>query len=271
MPQSQGWAHHHGVDVGLGHALEDIHTQLIDATTGHHLWAERYDRDLDDIFAIQDEITREIVVALEVRLSSGEQARIWSGGTKNVEAWECVRLGKHALNQITADGQIEARRLLKRAADLDANYPMAWASLGWLHFHEAEVATGHDKNVDREAALGSAIMAAQKAIELDPSCADDVGEEFLLGIGTVFDHVKGKVELDFTDQGEHQVKNIPGPLRVYSVDLASRKGATTSGPWRAMASLSNSKKISARSRQPPSWSRPVNSLSMTPPGATRKP
>ena len=59
-----------------------------------------------------------------------------------------------------------------RSPELDPNYPMAWAALGWFHFHEAEAATGHDKNVDREAALESAIMAAQKALELDPSCAD---------------------------------------------------------------------------------------------------
>jgi adenylate cyclase len=149
-----------------------ITAQLIDATTGHHLWAERYDRDLEDIFAVQDEITREVFVALDVRLRKGEAARIWSGGTKNVEAWECVRLGLDALNRMTSESRSEARQLLNKAPELDPNYPMAWAALGWFHFHEAEVATGHDKNVDREAALGSAIMAAQKALELDPSCAD---------------------------------------------------------------------------------------------------
>ncbi len=52
-----------------------VTAQLIDATTSHHLWAERYDRDLEDIFAVQDEITREVVIALDVRLSGGEQAR----------------------------------------------------------------------------------------------------------------------------------------------------------------------------------------------------
>ena len=149
-----------------------ITAQLIDATTGHHLWAERYDRDLDDIFAIQDEITREVVVALEVRLSSGEQARIWSSGTKNLEAWECVRLGMAALNRMTPEDHIEARRLLNRAPELDPNYPMAWASLGWFYFHEAEIKTGHDSKADRAAALESAEASAQKALELDPSCAD---------------------------------------------------------------------------------------------------
>jgi TolB-like protein len=69
-----------------------VTAQLIDATTGLHLWAERYDRELEDIFAVQDEITREIVTALDVQLREGEQHRVWSRGTSNLEAWECVRL-----------------------------------------------------------------------------------------------------------------------------------------------------------------------------------
>jgi TolB-like protein/Tfp pilus assembly protein PilF len=149
-----------------------ITAQLIDATTGHHLWAERYDRDLEDIFAIQDEITREVVVALDVRLRTGEQARIWSGGTKNVEAWECVRLGMDLLNRMAPEDRIEAQRLLKRASELDPNYPMAWASLGWHHFHEAEFSTSLLSKTEREAALVSAGEVGRKALDLDPSCAD---------------------------------------------------------------------------------------------------
>jgi len=149
-----------------------VTAQLIDGTTGHHIWAERYDRDLEDIFAVQDEITREVVVALDVRLREGEQARVWSGGTKNVEAWECVRLGQDALNRVTAKDRIEARRLFDRALELDPNYPMAWFSLGRSYFHEAEHGTGHDTKADHDALLESAVAYATKAFELDPSCAD---------------------------------------------------------------------------------------------------
>jgi TolB-like protein/class 3 adenylate cyclase len=149
-----------------------VTAQLIDATTGHHIWAERYDRDLVDIFAVQDEITREIVVALDVRLREGEQARIWSGGTKNVEAWECVRLGMEALNQITPEGRAEAPRLIKRALDLDQNYPMAWVLLGQHYFHDADIGTGYNTEKEREGLLRSSDECAQKALELDPSCAD---------------------------------------------------------------------------------------------------
>ncbi len=70
-----------------------ITAQLIDTTTGHHLWAENYDRDLEDIFALQDEITKKVVSTLDVQLVLGEQSQLWSDGTDNLEAWKCARLG----------------------------------------------------------------------------------------------------------------------------------------------------------------------------------
>jgi TolB-like protein len=149
-----------------------VTTQLIDATTGHHLWAERYDRDLEDIFAVQDEITREVVVALDIRLRGGEQARIWSGGTRNLEAWECVRRSSDVLNQATPESVRECLRLCERALELDPNYAMAWVMLGWTHHHEVEVGVGHASEEGREAALGLAFDCARRALELDPSCVD---------------------------------------------------------------------------------------------------
>ena len=85
-----------------------ITAQLIDASTGQHRWADRYDRDLEDIFAVQDEITQKIVTELDVHLHSGEQVRLWSSGTGNLEAWECVRLGSDLLNSVTGDQIPEA-------------------------------------------------------------------------------------------------------------------------------------------------------------------
>ena len=96
-----------------------ITAQLIDAATGHHLWAEHYDRDLEDIFALQDEITQKVVVALEVQLVAGEQARLFSGGTDNLEAWECARRGWGLLGAYRAEDLPEVKRLLQRAIDLD--------------------------------------------------------------------------------------------------------------------------------------------------------
>ena len=149
-----------------------VSAQLIDATTGHHLWAERYDRDLEDIFAVQDEITHKVVIALDVRLSSGERVRVLSSGTKNLEAWECVRLSLDHTSRGTPEGQREARRLCEKALDLDPNYATAWAMLGWAHHNDVDVGMGNAPEASREAALGSAMDCAKKALGLDPSCAD---------------------------------------------------------------------------------------------------
>ncbi len=149
-----------------------VTAQLIDATTGHHLWAERYDRDLEDIFAVQDEITREVVVALDIHLSRGEQARFWSSGTKNLEAWECVRLGSEQLNRLSPESNLAAQRLFEKAIKLDPSYAIAWAMLGETYFHLADVGTGFRSEGQREAMLDSAAECTQKALELDPSCAD---------------------------------------------------------------------------------------------------
>ena len=149
-----------------------ITAQLIDATTGHHIWAERYDRDLDDIFAIQDEITREVIVALDVRLRAGEQARFWSGGTKNLEAWECVRLAIDLQNLATPESQRESRPLCKKALDLDANYATAWVILGWAYHNEFDSGVGYSTEENHAAALDSALDCAKKALELDSSLAN---------------------------------------------------------------------------------------------------
>ena len=97
-------------DLGVRYVLEGsvrkvaervrITAQLIDATTGAHLWAERYDRVLEDVFTVQDEITRNIVTALEVQLTSGEQVRLWRQGTTNPEAYDTFLRGRdHAMRK----------------------------------------------------------------------------------------------------------------------------------------------------------------------------
>jgi adenylate cyclase len=149
-----------------------VTTQLVDATTGLQLWAERYDRDLEDIFAVQDEITREVVVALDIRLSGGEQARFWSSGTTNLEAWQCVRLATDLLSSAMPEAVGESKRLCERALDLDPSYAMAWADLGWAHHNEADVGLVHSNKEMRDAALGSAMDCGKRALELDPLCAD---------------------------------------------------------------------------------------------------
>jgi TolB-like protein len=169
-----------GRDQGVRYVLEGsvrkagnrvrITAQLVDATTGQHRWAERYDRDLADIFAVQDEITRNIVTALDVHLRKGEQARFWSSGTENLEAWECVRLGSDLLDAYRAEDVPEAKRLSQRAIDLDPEYAIAWVLLAACHFHAADDSRHPEE--ERERALTSVRNCAQQALKLDPSCAD---------------------------------------------------------------------------------------------------
>jgi TolB-like protein len=169
-----------GRDQGVRYVLEGsvrkagnrvrITAQLVDATTGQHRWAERYDRDLEDIFAVQDEITRKIVTALDVHLREGEQARFWSSGTENLEAWECVRLGSDLLDAYRAEDVPEAKRLSQRAIDLDPEYAAAWVLLAGSHFHAADDSRHPEE--ERERALKSVRDCAQQALKLDPSCAE---------------------------------------------------------------------------------------------------
>ena len=152
-----------------------VTAQLIDATTGLHLWAERYDRELEDIFAVQDEITREIVVAMDVQLREGEQHRVWASGTQNLEAWECVRLATDAALGGAAEEQPKARELLDRALELDPDYAIAWAMRGWLYFTEADVGGGIGNSDQFDKAQASAFRCGHRALELDPDCADAYG------------------------------------------------------------------------------------------------
>ncbi len=146
-----------------------ITAQLIDAETNQHIWAERYDRELGDIFALQDELTHKIVSELDVHLLDGEQARFWSSGTDNVEAWECMRLGRELLDSYRAEVVPEVMRLLKKALDLDPGYASAWSCMAGANFHIVEDARYSGEA--REEAFRLTRECAEKAIECDPACA----------------------------------------------------------------------------------------------------
>jgi TolB-like protein/Tfp pilus assembly protein PilF len=152
-----------------------VTAQLIDATTGHHLWAERYDRELEDIFAVQDEITREIVTALDVQLREGEQHRVWSRGTKNLEAWECVRLASDDVLGGSAEKRPRATELIERALALDPDYAFAWAMRGWIYFNEADVGGGLGDRERFERAQAGAFRCGRRALQADPNCAEAYG------------------------------------------------------------------------------------------------
>ncbi|NIO26011.1 MAG: hypothetical protein GTO32_14645, partial [Gammaproteobacteria bacterium] len=140
-----------------------ITAQLIDARSGRHLWAERYDRDLGDIFDVQDEITRKVTVAVQVEISAGEQARLWAGGTDNLEAWECVVRGNVCLHRNSPEDNQEARRLATCALEYDPDYANGWVLLGFTHYVDALWSW----STSRSASLATAQEAALKAMDLE--------------------------------------------------------------------------------------------------------
>ena len=103
-----------------------ITAQLIDALTGHHLWAERYDRDLKDIFALQDEITMKIITALQVKLRPGETAHLMAKGAKNIDAYIKVLQAAELIGGGTKEGIAQARKLLEEAIALDPTYSRSY-------------------------------------------------------------------------------------------------------------------------------------------------
>jgi tetratricopeptide (TPR) repeat protein len=139
-----------------------ITAQLIDSSSGGHLWADRYDRDLEDIFALQDEVTKEIVSTLAVMLTEDERESMASAPTDNVEAYDCRLRGSEYFARATKEANTQARQLYEKAIKLDPDFSVAYVDLGWTYvsdwvFHWRE---------DQEA-LEKASELAQKALLLD--------------------------------------------------------------------------------------------------------
>jgi TolB-like protein/class 3 adenylate cyclase len=117
-----------------------INAQLIDATSGGHVWAERYDGDLQDVFDLQDRITRKIVSALAVELTEAQQAATAKRGTSNVEAYDLFMKGWALYRTDTPQGFIEAIPYFERAVTLDPDYGRAYAALASVYY------VGHRRN-----------------------------------------------------------------------------------------------------------------------------
>lgn len=144
-----------------------ITAQLIDATSGYHLWAERYDRDLQDIFALQDEVTKKIVAALEVTLTEGERERFGRPVTNNLEAYDYYLRGLEYRAFTTEETNAQAQQMLEKAIQLDPRFAAAYANLGWAYFERWVLGWSPDA-----ATLDQAFAAAQQAIALDGVSAD---------------------------------------------------------------------------------------------------
>ena len=134
-------------DLGVRYVLEGsvqrsgdrvrITAQLIDALKGHHLWAENYDRKFDDIFALQDDITEHVTIALQVKLTVGEQARIRRAHMDNPEAYEYFLRGREMYSSFTKENNDQARKLWEKALELDPNNSWLWQQIGWSYYRDA--------------------------------------------------------------------------------------------------------------------------------------
>jgi adenylate cyclase len=142
-----------------------VTAQLIDALTGKHLWAERYDRDLKELFAIQDEITLEIIRALQVNLTEGEQARVIGRSTKNLQAYLKALEAMVQFARMDKQGSMKAKQLAKEAIALDPNYAAPYSILSSAHLLDL----WFDFSESPKESMKLAVEAAQKALALDPS------------------------------------------------------------------------------------------------------
>ena len=127
------------------------------------MWADRYDRDQREVFALQDEITKKILTELQVKLTVGEQARLYGRGTDNLEAYIKVLQGREYYWRLDREGNIMARKLFEEAIALDPKYPAPYWLLGMTHMVDAWFDWGKSK----EESLSRAIELAKKGISLD--------------------------------------------------------------------------------------------------------
>ena len=169
-----------GRELGVRHVLEGsvrnhggrmrIAARLIDAETGTHVWAERYDRAFEDIFALQDEIALILVTELQVNLTEGEQARLRQSSIRNMEAWTHWVKGLARFNRavLTREGMTTTLMCWQRAAALDPQAAAIQAMLGMLYYIDARFGYWND----RETALAKGTAHVERALACDPESAD---------------------------------------------------------------------------------------------------
>ena len=175
-----------------------VTAQLIEAASGNHVWAERYDRPVRDVFDVQDEITKEIVEALSVELTDGERALIFSRSTHNLEAWLEAMRGFDNWTEGSPKGIRQARAHFERAVAIDPDYTIAWAFIGWTHYTEVRFGFSSDP----QASLAKAAELAEKCVAMSP------GDPHAHGLRSGVWVVQGRFE-DAVRESEIAVQGSP--------------------------------------------------------------
>ena len=164
-------------ELGVNYVLEGsvrkvgervrITAQLIDGRTNGHIWAERYDRDLEDICGVQDEVTHEIVTALRVHVSDAERRLLVKKETENLDAYDDLLRGRELFLKFTKESNQEAEQRFKHAIELDPNYAAAFAELARVFVQRRN----HGWSDTRDETLEEGFRMVSKAVELDDSLA----------------------------------------------------------------------------------------------------
>jgi TolB-like protein/class 3 adenylate cyclase/Tfp pilus assembly protein PilF len=141
-----------------------ITVQLIDALLGRHLWADRFDRKAKDIFALQDDIVKNVIVELQVELTQGAAARVASRGTDSLDAWLLRIEAQGEFIKFTREGMIRARELYEAAHQADPNWSRPLAGLASVDWYEAK----QGWSASKEVSIQSGMKLAQRAIQMDP-------------------------------------------------------------------------------------------------------
>lgn len=176
-----------GGELGVRYVLEGsvrkagdrmrITAQLIDATTGYHLWAEKYDRELKDIFSLQDEVTGKIVKALSVKLIEGEEERLLKRDTENLGAYDLALRGWAYFRRSSKEANILAKEMFEQAIELDPGYVSACSGLVWTKLMMWIQGWSQDPQTLKEA-----LELAKKAVSLDgslPECHLLLGHAYI--------------------------------------------------------------------------------------------
>ena len=177
-------------DLGARYVLEGsirkaggrvrVNAQFIDAATGHHIWAEKFDREIEDIFAVQDEITHHIAATIAPELERAERNRITAVRPKDLTAWGYCLRGRALLEQFTPAGNAQAREMFEKAIALDPDYSDGHVGLAYSHHRDLwfEIVER------REPAIEAMLRAARRAVVLDRSNSE---AHCILGFGLIWD------------------------------------------------------------------------------------
>ena len=141
-----------------------VHVQLIDATTGRHLWSDKYDREIKDLFSVQDDISKEILAALRVRLVEGEQERVWARGTKNIEAYLKFLKAYNTFKSFNQKSMILTRQICEEGIALDPSYEQLYSLIGVSHLIDVWFSWGESP----QSSIEKCEAALKKAVSLNP-------------------------------------------------------------------------------------------------------